>query len=70
MATHHHHHPTTSTTPPGGTKTHEERALYEEAAHVTKRIRVLHPKTSPAGYCAPLGTSIRMVSDFLLEGAN
>ena len=62
MATHHHHHPTT--TPPGGTKTHEERALYEEAAHVTKRIRVLHPKTSPAGYCAPLGASIRFVSDF------
>ena len=62
MATHHHHHPTT--TPPGGTKTHEERALYEEAAHVTKRIRVLHPKTSPAGYCAPLGASIRMVCQF------
>ena len=66
MATHHHHHPTT--TPPGGTKTHEERALYEEAAHVTKRIRVLHPKTSPAGYCAPLGASIRSVSQFSSEG--
>ena len=43
--------------------------MYEEAAHVTKRIRVLHPKTSPAGYCAPLGASIRMVCKFLLEGA-
>ena len=60
--------PTTTTTPLEGTKTHEERALYEEAAHVTKRIRVLHPKTSPAGYCAPLGASIQLVSDFSLEG--
>ena len=57
MATHHHHQPTT--TPPGGTKTHEERALYEETAPITKRDRVLHPKTSPTGYCAPLGDTVR-----------
>jgi hypothetical protein len=51
-----------------GTQPVSERALYEEAAHITKRIRVLHPKTSPAGYCAPLGGPIRFVSDFSSEG--
>ena len=56
-----------ATAPPGGTKTREERALYEEAAHVTKRIRVLHPKTSPVGYCAPLGGSIRLVCQSLRD---
>ena len=59
----------TTTTPLVWPRPPTERALYEEAAHVTKRIRVLHPKTSPAGYCAPLGASIRMVCKFLLEGA-
>ena len=58
----------TTTTPLVWPRPPTERALYEEAAHVTKRIRVLHPKTSPAGYCAPLGASVRSVSQFSPEG--
>ena len=52
MATHHYHHPTTKP-PLMALKTHEERALYEAAActaaRVTKRARVLHPKSLPGG---------------------
>ena len=44
-----------------GTQTVTERVLYEEAAHITKRIRVVQPKAYPAGYCAPPGASIRCV---------
>ena len=58
----------TTTTPLVWPRPPTERALYEEAAHVTKRIRVLHPKTSPAGYCAPLGASIQLVCKFSPEG--
>ena len=36
---------------------------------VTKRIRDLYPKTSRMSYCAPLGASMRFVSQFSSEGA-
>ena len=56
------HHP--AAPPWFGPEPARERALHARTAHVTKRIRVLHPKTYPAGYCAPRGDSKPSVSDF------
>ena len=56
LYTHPHHHPTI--TPLRALQTHQVRALYEEAARVTKRNRYLHPKTSRTGYCKLPGALI------------